>query len=132
VREEIALIVRELKDPHVGFITVTRVEMSEDYQVVRVFVGVLGAPKERARSMSALRKATGFVRRELGRRVSVRHTPLVTFQYDEGLDHSIRVSQLLDEVHQAPLSQPDAEPEPAPEPSSDGGEQSHGDDQEDE
>ena len=99
IREEVARIISaDVKDPRLGFVTVTRVELTADLRTARVLVGILGEAKERARSLGILRRAAGFVRRELGRRLSVRHTPEVLFQLDTGLDASDRVARLLDET----------------------------------
>jgi ribosome-binding factor A len=99
IREEVARIVgSELKDPRVGFVTVTRVSLTADLRSARVHVGVLGGAGERERTLAGLRQAAGFVRRELGRRLRVRHTPEVVFHYDEGLDATDRVAHLLDGI----------------------------------
>jgi ribosome-binding factor A len=99
IREEVAHIVGgEMKDPRLGFVTITRVALTADLRTARVLVSVLGSPKERAKSLGILRRASGFVRRELGRRLNIRHTPEVLFQHDDGLDNSDRVAKLLDEV----------------------------------
>jgi ribosome-binding factor A len=98
IREEVARIIPTLKDPRVGFVTVTRTEMTPDLRTVRVHVGVLGDAAQRAKTLQGLSQAAGFVRRELGRRLSIRHTPEVSFHYDEGLDATDRVARLLDEV----------------------------------
>lgn len=103
IREEVARIVGgAMKDPRLGFVTITRVALTADLRTARVLVSVMGNPKERAKSMGILHRASGFVRRELGRRLSIRHTPEVVFQYDEGLDNSERVARLLDEVGPGP------------------------------
>lgn len=98
IREEVARIIPTLKDPRVGFVTVTRTEMTPDLRNVRVHVGVLGDAHQRTRTLQGLAQAAGFIRRELGRRLSIRHTPEVSFHYDEGLDATDRVAQLLDQV----------------------------------
>src|SRR5262245_27608078 len=99
IREEVAQIVAgEMKDPRLGFVTITRVALIADLRTARMLVSVLGGPKERAKSMGILRRASGFVRRELGQRLNIRHTPEILFQQDEGLDNSERVAKLLDEV----------------------------------
>jgi ribosome-binding factor A len=98
IREEVARIIPALKDPRVGFVTVTRTEMTPDLRTVRVHVGVLGDAVQRERTLKGLTQAAGFVRRELGRRLSIRHTPEVSFHYDEGLDATERVARLLDQV----------------------------------
>jgi ribosome-binding factor A len=98
MREEIArMIVSELKDPRLGFVTVTRVEVAHDLRYAKVHVGVLGSEAEREKSLAALRSAAGFVRRELGRRLRIHHSPEVDFRYDKGLDATDRVARLLAE-----------------------------------
>jgi len=99
IREEVARIIPTLKDPRVGFVTVTRTEITPDLRTVRVHVGVLGDAAQRARTLQGLSQASGFIRRELGRRLTIRHTPEVVFRYDEGLDATDRVARLLDQVH---------------------------------
>jgi ribosome-binding factor A len=109
IREEVArMISSEVKDPRIGFVTVTRVSLGPDLRQARIFVGVLGTEKQRQASLVGLKQASGFMRRALGQRLRLRHTPELVFQYDEGLDASDRVARLLDEIHQAPAG-------PAPE-----------------
>jgi ribosome-binding factor A len=107
IREDVARIVGQLKDPRIGFVTVTRVELTPDLRTAHVHVGILGGGTDREKTLTGLRQAAGFVRRELGRRLHVRHTPEVAFHYDEGLDATERVAQLLDEVR--PVEGTDAE-----------------------
>lgn len=98
IREEVArMIVSELKDPRLGFVTVVRVEVAHDLRYARVHVGVLGSEAEREKSLTALRSAAGFVRRELGRRLRIHHTPEIDFRYDKGLEATDRVARLLAE-----------------------------------
>jgi ribosome-binding factor A len=98
LREEVArMIASELKDPRLGFVTVTRVDLAHDLGFARVFVGVLGDEKQREASLAALQSASGFVRRELGRRLRIHHTPEIDFRYDKGLDATDRVARLLQE-----------------------------------
>ena len=98
IREEVARMVgSELKDPRLGFVTVVRVELAHDLGYARVHVGVLGDEREREKSLAALRSAAGFVRRELGRRLRIHHTPEIDFRYDKGLDATDRVARLLQE-----------------------------------
>jgi ribosome-binding factor A len=101
IREDVARIVGQLKDPRIGFVTVTRVELTPDLRTAHVHVGILGAGPGREKTLSGLRQAAGFVRRELGRRLHIRHTPEIAFHYDEGLDATERVAQLLEEVRPA-------------------------------
>lgn len=99
VREEVARIVGTgLKDPRIGFVTVIRVELTADLRNARVYVGILGGPADRDKTLAGLQQAAGFIRRELGRRIHVRHTPELQFRYDEGLDATARVARLLEEA----------------------------------
>ena len=99
IREEVArMIVAELKDPRIGFVTVTRVALGPDLKLARIYVGVLGTEKQREASLAGLKQASGFLRRALGQRLRLRHTPEILFQYDEGLAASDRVAQILDEI----------------------------------
>jgi len=99
IREEAARIIgRELKDPRIGFVTVTRVELTADLRLARIHVGVLGSEADRAKTLDGLTASAGYLRRELGRRLRVRHTPEVQFRYDAGLDATERVAQLLEET----------------------------------
>jgi ribosome-binding factor A len=98
IRDEVARIVAsELKDPRLGFVTVTRVELTPDLRYARVYVGALGEEGEGGASLVALKKASGFVRSLLGRRLRVRFTPEIDFRYDRGLEATDRVARLLDE-----------------------------------
>jgi ribosome-binding factor A len=97
IREEVARIIgTELKDPRIGFVTVTRVELTADLRLARVHVGILGGIENRKKTLEGLDQAAGFVRREVGRRIRVRHIPEIAFVYDEGLDATERVGRLLD------------------------------------
>ena len=101
IREDVARIVGQLKDPRIGFVTVTRVDLTPDLRTAHVRVGILGNAPDREKTLTGLRQAAGFVRRELGRQIHVRHTPEIAFHYDEGLDATDRVARLLDQVRPA-------------------------------
>jgi ribosome-binding factor A len=113
IRDEIATMIgRELKDPRIGFVTVTRVDLTPDLRFARVYVSVLGDKAQQDKSLEGLKQATGFVRREVGRRLRMRLTPEVQFIYDKGVDATARVAHLLDEVKDdldAPSREDDAE-----------------------
>jgi len=99
IHDEVArMVAADLKDPRLGFLTVTRVELTHDLRYARVFVGVLGSEAERQKSLDALKGASGFVRREIGRRLRLRFAPEIDFRYDRGLDAADQVAKLLDEV----------------------------------
>jgi ribosome-binding factor A len=101
IREELAGMIGGLKDPRIGFVTVTRVALAEDLRFARVSFGVLGDQAQRDKTSAGLRQASGFLRRELGRRLRVRHTPELVFEYDEGLDATDRVAKILEEIKPA-------------------------------
>lgn len=101
IRENVAEIVAQLKDPRIGFVTVTRVSLTPDLRSARVYVGVLGDEAQQRKTLAGLSQAAGFVRRELGRRISVRHTPDLAFHYDAGLDATDRVAKILREIDES-------------------------------
>ena len=97
IRDEVArMVASDMKDPRLGFITITRVELTSDLRYARVYVGVLGEDAD-GPSLAALKKASGFVRREIGRRLRVRFAPEIDFRYDRGLDATDRVARALAE-----------------------------------
>ncbi len=100
LRVEIAqMIAGDLRDPRIGLVTVTRVDLTPDLGTARVYVGVAGSRAERDKSLAALRRAATFLRRSLAQSLRLRHTPEIVFHYDAGLDATERVAKLLDEIH---------------------------------
>ena len=93
-------IASQLKDPRVGFVTVTSVQTSPDLRHARVYVSVLGDEPTRAASLEGLRSAHGFLQRELARQLTLKHTPALTFAYDDTIDKGMRITELLDENRQ--------------------------------
>lgn len=91
-------IAKDLKDPRVGFVTVTAVKTSPDLRHARVYVSVLGNDAERSASVDGLRSAHGFLQRRLASELTLKHTPALTFEYDESVDRGMRITQLLDET----------------------------------
>jgi ribosome-binding factor A len=112
IRDEVArMVASDLKDPRLGFITVTRVELTQDLRYARVYVGALGEDAT-GDSLAILRKAAGFVRREIGRRLRVRFAPEIDFRYDRGLEATERVARVLaEEEAQGRGAREDEEPE---------------------
>lgn len=107
IRAEVStMIARELHDPGVGFVTITRVQVSPDLQHARVFYTSLGDAGARKNTARALERAAGFMRRQLGQRLRLRRTPEVQFEFDESIGHQDRVAQLLREIADAPTSAP--------------------------
>jgi ribosome-binding factor A len=93
------LIQREMRDPRVALVTVTRVEVSSDFSHASVHVSALGSEDARAQALAGLESARGFLRRELARRLSLRVTPELRFFLDRGAEHSQNISSLLDRLH---------------------------------
>jgi len=92
------LIQRELKDPRIGFVTVTEVRMSPDLKHARVYVSVFeGEEEKKQESIAALQRAEGFLRHSLGRRLRLRYVPGLRFVVDDTLDHSARIDELLED-----------------------------------
>ncbi|MBE2315371.1 30S ribosome-binding factor RbfA [Solirubrobacter sp. CPCC 204708] len=89
-------ITTELKDPRVGFVTVTSVETSADLRHARVYVSVLGNPGERRRSLKALDSAHGFLQRRIGAELRMKNTPQLQFVYDDTPERGMRITELLD------------------------------------
>jgi ribosome-binding factor A len=99
IKKELSQIIQqEIKDPRIGFVTVTAVEMSGDLQLAKVYVSILGSNSEKDESIAALDKAKGFIRSEIGRRVQLRHVPDIQFSIDHSLDHSDQITRLLYDV----------------------------------
>jgi ribosome-binding factor A len=94
-RELARLISTELKDPRLGFVTVTRVEITNDLQSAKVFVSIIGDRHVAKQSMEALENARGFLRGELGHAVSLRHTPSISFVEDRSTERAIALSKVL-------------------------------------
>ena len=98
---------KDLKDPRIGFVTVTGVKTSPDLRHARVYVSVLGAESEREHSIDGLRSAHGFLQRRLADELTLKHTPSLSFHYDESVDRGMRISSLVDELeHDADSSAP--------------------------
>ncbi len=88
-------IAKDLKDPRVGFVTVTGVKTSTDLRHARVYVSVLGDEPARSETMDGLRSAHGFLQRHLASELKLKHTPSLTFEYDDSVDRGMRISSLL-------------------------------------
>jgi ribosome-binding factor A len=89
-------IASDLKDPRIGFVTVTGVKTSPDLRHARVYVSVLGTEEERAATLDGLRSAHGFLQRRVADELTLKHTPALAFQYDDSVDRGMRITELLD------------------------------------
>ena len=101
IQKEISqMLAKSVKDPRIGFVTITRVTVSEDCRFARIYYSVAGTLAERESSMKGLDSAKGYVRRELGRRIRLRYTPDITFQFDPSIEYAIHVEELIQNIHQ--------------------------------
>ncbi len=99
LKSEVSEILRlKMKDPRLGFVTVTEVEVTADMQHARVFVSVLGSDDERAVSFSILKHAEGFVRQSLAKRLTLKTLPEIDFRLDTSVDRGIRILELLEQI----------------------------------
>ena len=101
IQKEISqMLMRTIKDPRIGFVTITRVEVPEDCRSAKVYFSVAGTLAERERSMEGLDSAKGYVRRELGRRIRLRYTPEITFQFDPSIEYAIHIGEVIQKLKQ--------------------------------
>lgn len=89
-------ITTDLKDPRIGFVTVTGVKTSPDLRHARVYVSVLGEDSVRTATLDGLRSAHGFLQGRIAQELSLKRTPALTFEYDESIDRGMRITELLD------------------------------------
>jgi ribosome-binding factor A len=98
VREVVSARLAEgLRDPRIGFVTVTSVDTSSDLRQARVYVSVLGSDDERAETLAGLESAHGVLQQAVATELRMKHTPTLQFVFDESIDRGMRISELLDE-----------------------------------
>ncbi|MDC3414098.1 30S ribosome-binding factor RbfA [Aquibacillus sp. 3ASR75-11] len=90
---------KKIKDPRVGFVTVTDVEVTGDLQQAKVFISVLGDEKQKQDTLMGLAKAKGFIRSEIGKRIRLRKTPELLFEFDEAIEKGNRIEHILRELN---------------------------------
>ncbi len=93
------LLARDVHDPGVGFVTITRVKVSPDLMLARAYYTVLGDEKAQRESDKALKRATPFLRRQIGQRIRLRRVPELQFFYDQSIAHQDRIEQILQDLH---------------------------------
>ena len=98
IRAALAEGLLELKDPRIGFVTVTGVETSPDLRHARVYVSVLGSEKKRASSLDGLASAHGVLQARIAGELRLKRTPQLAFEYDPTVERGVRMSQLIDEL----------------------------------
>ena len=105
VRQVLSEAVGELKDPRIGFVTITGVDTSTDLRSAVVFVSVLGSERKREQSIDGLQAAHGLLQARIARELRMKRTPQLTFEYDPSVERGVRMTQLIDELA------PDPDPE---------------------
>ena len=102
IHEEISnlLLLGKIKDPRIGFVTVTRVRLSEDLRHARIFVSVMGTQGEKDRTLQGLSSAAGFIRKQVGGKLRLRYLPEIVFQLDNSLEYSARINKVLSELEE--------------------------------
>nr|WP_106784278.1 30S ribosome-binding factor RbfA [Lysinibacillus timonensis] len=93
------IISRKIKDPRVGFVTVTDVHVTGDLSQATVYISSLGSERERQDTMNALLKASGFIRTEIGQRIRLRRIPEITFEFDTAVEYGNKIEELLRSLH---------------------------------
>jgi ribosome-binding factor A len=105
MKKELSEIIgRKIKDPRIGFVTVTDVQVTGDLQQAKVYISVLGDDEQRENTLKGLAKAKGFIRSEIGQRIRLRKTPEIIFEFDESIDYGNRIETLLHQLQ--PVEEP--------------------------
>ncbi|HLR63858.1 MAG TPA: 30S ribosome-binding factor RbfA [Pseudogracilibacillus sp.] len=94
------IINQRVKDPRVGFVTITDVEVTNDLQQAKIYVSVLGDEAEKEQSLLALDKASGFIRSEVGKRIRLRKVPEIMFQFDEAFEYGSKIDEILRQLNE--------------------------------
>lgn len=107
------LIARQVKDPGVGFVTITEVRVTPDLQIARVYYTSLGDEKARAQTRRALDRATAFLRRQVGQRLQLRRVPELEFRFDETIERADRIERIIQDLQEQDTKRDEAlGPEP--------------------
>jgi len=108
LRQEISRIVhKELKDPRLGFLTITRVELSKDLRYAKVFFSVLGEPKDKRLALKGLNSAKGYIKGLISDRIKLRFTPEIDFRIDDSLEHTQKIYDILDKLKKEKIDEED-------------------------
>jgi len=100
IKKEISHIIQhKVKDPRLGFVSVTGVELSRDYAHCKIYISVLGDDIAQEQTMEGLAKATGFIRTELARSIRFRNVPQLSFHYDSSMEYGSRINAILKELN---------------------------------
>ncbi|MDQ0090578.1 ribosome-binding factor A [Paenibacillus anaericanus] len=99
IKKELSILIQsEMKDPRIGFVTVTGVDVTNDLSQAKVYLSIFGDEEKKAESLKGIDKANGFLRTELGKRIRLRHTPELIFKIDESVAYGSRIEKLLVDI----------------------------------
>ncbi len=98
VRQVLSDAIGQLKDPRIGFVTITGVQTSTDLRHARVYLSVLGAERKRAQTLAGLQAARVLLQAQLGRELRLKRTPQLAFEYDPSVERGVRMTKLIDEL----------------------------------
>ncbi|MBN1997723.1 30S ribosome-binding factor RbfA [candidate division KSB1 bacterium] len=93
------IIIRELQDPDIGFVTITKVKMSRDLRFAKIYYSVLGGKDQQEKATAALSRSLKFIRGELGHRLNLRYVPEIRFYYDDSIEYADHIDKLLKKLH---------------------------------
>ncbi len=98
-REVSEMLIRGIKDPRVGLVTITRVRLSDDLRLAKVFFSVMGSEEDRTRNLQGLNSAKGFIKREIGKRTHLRYVPDIVFKFDPSVEYADHLDRLIKEIN---------------------------------
>jgi ribosome-binding factor A len=109
IRDEVArLLLREVKDPRIGFVTLTGAKVTPDLRQARLFVSILGDEKAREAALEGLRHSAHFIQRALFKNLRLRNSPTILFEIDDSLERGDRIERVLQQLHEEETAAPDA------------------------
>ena len=99
IRKEIAtMLFGEVHDPRIGFVTITKVALSKDLRQAKIYFSMIGTEEEKEKTMQGLESASGYMRREIGKRLKLRYFPELTFKFDDSLEYAQNIEKILKEI----------------------------------
>lgn len=94
------LLIRGLKDPRIGFVTITGVKMTDDLSMAKIFFSVVGSEEDKKNTQAGLQSASGFIRKAVGAHLKLRHVPEIHFRFDDSLERANNIERLLRQIHE--------------------------------
>ncbi|MBO4897992.1 MAG: 30S ribosome-binding factor RbfA [Clostridia bacterium] len=99
VKRELGALLRELKDPRIsGLTSVVAVNVTKDLRFAKAYISVMGSDEQKAATIEGIRSAAGFIRKEIGHRLNLRHTPEFSFVLDSSIEHGAHISEIIDSI----------------------------------